>query len=423
MSKEKNFQEQIEGRLDKLHKQGFVFNSLYFSKGSYKPDQRNIPVGNVIEFFNYNKQLLFSMTLPEDVIAIMCDSIVSFKLLDLHTLAMEDKLRHKMIYFFRYDSAMFEELKAELNCYCLEVTKEPKIAFSPKYMPKVYEQKDRKYTLATLPRISQHLKKQILKVADDIEKHQGYHFQINHGNKYRISTATILNLLSSPIMTVNERKVFESVSRAITNSTFVLDTSQTGMEFRVPYKTFKCGLKLSRSTETIPEMITSAFETFKYYGLIDDYSINNDLITFTASGLTQDLQQQNNQRQYGFYNKIPGTKKAPKLAAWLDYLWIILRFTRKNKKLQIALNTLLDKLDLMNLWDGHRIKQIAEWLNDLSRIGIEYGFLKDKGITFNNAIVQRLLKERNSLHEYVILHDVAQCDKDGKQNGRCTVHR
>ena len=405
MAKEKNFQDQIEHRLNKLHKQGFIFNSLYFNGKSYIPDQRDISTENVISFFNYDKQLLFSMTLPEDVIAIVCNSLTSFKLLDLHTLAIEDKTRHKITYFFRYDLAMFEELKAELNCYCIEVTKEPKIAFSPKYMSKVYEEKDRMYTIATLPRISQYLKKQILKVADNLEKHKGYHFQINHGNKYRISTATVLNLLSSPIMTVNERKVLESVSRTITNSTFVLDTTQTGMEFKVPYKTFKSGLKLSRSTETIPEMITSAFDTFQYYGLIDDYSVNDDLITFTASGLAQDLQQQNNQRQFGFYDNIPGNKKAPKLAAWLDYLWIILKFTRKNKKLTIALDTLLDKLDLMNLLDCHRIKQIAEWLNDLSKIGIAYNLLKEKKITFNNTIVQRLLKERGSLHEFLVLND------------------
>lgn len=412
MSKEKKFKEQIESRLVKLHKQGFIFDSLYYNCESYYVDQHDISAETVFNYYSYNKQLLFGITTSDNVISIVCDNLTAFKLLDLHTLAIEDKFNNRITYFFKYDSAVYEELKTELNSYCIRVMKVPRIMFSPKYMPKVYELKDRKYNLANLPRISQHLKKQILKVADDLEQHKGYHFQINHGNKYRISTATILNLLSSPIMSVNERKVFESVSRTITNSTFVLDTSQTGMEFRVPYKTFKGGLKLSRSTETIPEMITSAFETFKYYGLVDVYTVNNNLITFTANGLTQDLQQQNNQRPYGFYDKIPGTKKAPKLAAWLDYLWIILRFTRQNKRLTIALDTLLDKLDLTNLLDGHRIKLIAEWLNELSRIGIEYGFLIDKGITFNNAIVQRLLKERNSLHEYVILHDVAQSGKE-----------
>ena len=407
MAKEKQtFEEQVESRLQKLQNKGMTFTDYVILYGQWKKDQSDVPIGNVISYYNYNKEILFSATFSGDVIGIECDDLISFKLLELNTIAFVDKYNHTFTYFFQYDQATFEELQSELNCQSIRVLKNPLIYFTPRYMPKIYEDNGRKFTLATLPRISQYLIKQILNVANTLEEHQGYHFQINTGNKYRISVSTILNLLSSPVLTVNERKVFESVLRAITNSTYVLDTAQTDKEFRIQLKTFNKGLKLSRNTQTVKELITSAFDTFIYYGLADTFSIDdNNIISFTANQLACELTNQNVQREYGFYNNIPGTKKASRLAAWLDYIWIILRFTRHNKKLQIALDSLLERLNLTHLLDKHRNKDIAEWLNTLSKISIEYNLLVDKKITFNNEIVQALLKDRNSLHKYLILKE------------------
>ncbi len=416
MAKEKQtFLEKVECSLNKLHKKGINFD-LYYYNGKYNLSNENISPAETVKYLDYEKSLLGKMHFEGDVIAIMCDDLISFKLLELNTIALEDKFQHKIVYFFKYEQVIYEQLKEELDCYCIEVNKNTSIPFTLKHLPKVYESKDRKFTYATLPRISQYTIKQILNVANMLEQHKGYHFQINQGNKYRISVSTILNLLSSPVLTVNERKVFESVLRTITNSTYVLDTSQTDKEFRIPIKTFSKGLKLSRNTQTVEELISSAFDTFIYYGLADTFSIDDNIITFTACQLASELTNQNVQREYGFYNNIPGTKKSSKLAAWLDYIWVILKFTRHGKKLQIALDTLLERLDLIHLLDNHRIKDIAEWLNTLSNIGIAYKLLVDKKISFNNETVQTLLKERSSLHKYLILNDVAKSNKDGKRN-------
>lgn len=406
MAKEKQtFLEKVECSLNKLYNKGISFD-LYYYNGKYNLSNQNTSPEETVSILDYNKQMLGKMYFEGDVIAIMCDDLISFKLLELNTIAFEDKFQHKIVYFFKYDQAVYEQLKEELSCYCIEVRKNPAIPFTLKQLPKVYEHKDRKFTYATLPRISQYMIKQILNVADTLEQHQGYHFQINTGNKYRISVSTILNLLSSPVLTVNERKVFESVLRTITNSTYVLDTSQTDKEFRIPIKTFSKGLKLSRNTQTVKELISSAFDTFIYYGLADTFDIDdNNIITFTACQLAGELTNQNVQREYGFYNNIPGTKKSSRLAAWLDYIWVILKFTRHGKKLQIALDTLLERLDLIHLLDNHRIKDIAEWLNTLNNIGIVYNLLVDKKLTFNNQTVQALLKDRSSLHKYLILKE------------------
>lgn len=411
------FLEQVECSLNKLHNKGINFD-LYYYNGSYNLSNKNTLPAETVSILDYNKNMIGKMHFEDDVIAIVCDDLISFKLLELNTIAFEDKFQHKITYFFKYDQAVYEQLKEQIDCYCIEVRKNPSIPFTLKHLPKVYESKDRKFTYATLPRISQYLIKQILNVAETLEQHKGYHFQINQGSKYRISVSTILNLLSSPVLTVNERKVLESVLRAITNSTYVLDTAQTDKEFRIPLKTFSKGLKLSRNTQTVEELIASAFDTFIYYGLADTFSIDNNIITFTASQLASELTNQNVQREYGFYNNVPGTRKASRLAAWLDYIWVILKFTRHGKKLQIALDTLLERLDLIHLLDNHRIKDIAEWLNTLSNIGIAYNLLIDKKITFNNTTVQALLKERGSLHKYLILNDVAKSNKDGKTNAK-----
>lgn len=406
MAKDKQtFLEKVKCSLNKLHNKGINFD-LYYYNGNYQLSNENTSPANTVSILDYNKDMLGKMYFEGDVIAIMCDDLTAFKLLELNTIAFQDKFQHKIVYFFKYEQAIYEQLKEELNCYCIEVRKNPAIPFTLKQLPKVYEHKDRKFTYATLPRISQYMIKQIFNVANTLEQHQGYHFQINTGNKYRVSVSTILNLLSSPVLTVNERKVFESVLRCITNSTYVLDTSQTDKEFKIPLKTFTKGLKLSRNTQTVKELIASAFDTFIYYGLADTFSIDdNNIISFTANQLACELTNQNVQREYGFYNNIPGTKKASRLAAWLDYIWIILRFTRHNKKLQIALDSLLERLNLTHLLDKHRIKDIAEWLNTLSKISIEYNLLVDKKITFNNEIVQALLKDRSSLHKYIILKE------------------
>lgn len=405
MAKEKQtFLEKVECSLNKLHNKGINFD-LYYYNGKYNLSNENISPAETVKYLDYEKSLLGKMYFEGDVIAIMCDDLISFKLLELNTIAFEDKFQHKIVYFFKYEQVIYEQLKEELDCYCIEVNKNTSIPFTLKHLPKVYESKDRKFTYATLPRISQYTIKQILNVANMLEQHKGYHFQINQGNKYRISVSTILNLLSSPVLTVNERKVFESVLRTITNSTYVLDTSQTDKEFRIPIKTFSKGLKLSRNTQTVKELISSAFDTFIYYGLADTFDIDDNIITFTACQLASELTNQNVQREYGFYNNIPGTKKSSRLAAWLDYIWVILKFTRHGKKLQIALDTLLERLDLIHLLDNHRIKDIAEWLNTLNNIGIVYNLLVDKKLTFNNQTVQALLKDRSSLHKYLILKE------------------
>lgn len=405
MVKEKQtFLEKVECSLNKLHNKGINFD-LYYYNGKYNLSNQNTSPEETVSILDYNKQMLGKMYFEGDVIAIMCDDLISFKLLELNTIAFEDKFQHKIVYFFKYEQVIYEQLKEELDCYCIEVRKNPAIPFTLKHLPKVYESEDRKFTYATLPRISQYTIKQILNVANMLEQHKGYHFQINQGNKYRISVSTILNLLSSPVLTVNERKILESVLRCIANSTYVLDTAQTGKEFRIPLKTFSKGLKLSRNTQTVKELISSAFDTFIYYGLADTFSIDDNIITFTACQLASELTNQNVQREYGFYNNIPGTKKSSRLAAWLDYIWVILKFTRHGKKLQIALDTLLERLDLIHLLDEHRIKDIAEWLNTLSNIGIVYNLLVDKKLTFNNQTVQALLKDRSSLHKYLILKE------------------
>ena len=171
MAKDKQtFLKKVECSLNKLYNKGISFD-LYYYNGKYNLSNQNTSPEETISILDYNKQMLGKMHFEGDVIAIMCDDLISFKLLELKTIAFEDKFQHKIVYFFKYDQAVYEQLKEELSCYCIEVRKNPAIPFTLKQLPKVYENKDRKFTYATLPRISQYTIKQILNVAETLEQH------------------------------------------------------------------------------------------------------------------------------------------------------------------------------------------------------------------------------------------------------------
>ena len=111
MAKEKQtFLEQVECSLNKLHNKGINFD-LYYYNGKYNLSNQNTSPEETISILDYNKQMLGKMHFEGDVIAIMCDDLISFKLLELNTIAFEDKFQHKIVYFFKYEQVIYEQLK------------------------------------------------------------------------------------------------------------------------------------------------------------------------------------------------------------------------------------------------------------------------------------------------------------------------
>ena len=90
------------------------------------------------------------------------------------------------------------------------------------------------------------------------------------------------------------------------------------------------------------------------------------------------------------------------MACWLDYLYLIASFTRDNKVLQIALDTLLEKLELTYLIEESRLSRAASIMTTLSQIAVKYGFLMEAH-TFSGNDIKHLLKNRQGLKGYMVL--------------------
>lgn len=338
----------------------------------------------------------------QDMICILCDYL-TFKLLDFKTMTLELPQDDIYCYFFHYDDYFVSQLQ--------DISKDIKRIyvddgfysqyFTKVTMPKVNMPKGKKYNLDCLPYMEMNQLEKFERVVKLLKDNKGGQFQINHGNKYRIPK-TILDMLSRPIFSLNERKVFERILLTITNSTFAI-TRCTSAPFIIKFKDFYKGLKLSRKSESIETIIRQCFDTLHKFGLVDTCDIDdNGNLTFYACSLAEKIKNQNIQREVGFYDNLPGTRQVNIIAAWLDYLYMINSFTRQNKELQIALDSLLAKLHLNHLLEQHRLKDIANIMNTLTKAGMDYSLISGRCL-FNSNVVRDLLKDRQGMKECIYL--------------------
>ena len=336
----------------------------------------------------------------EEATAIIC-SKVEYLLLKLPTMVIYSPLHRYYVYLCKCDKASIQALS---ECTEIKVIplRELYVDFKRSTMPQILMPKGKDLKLKTLPELTYSQVQRIIRLDKQVNLENGYNFQINHGSKYRIPS-TILQLLSNPILTVQEKRIFEEILLTITNSIFVLDTSLTGEKYKVRLKDFIQNIKITRSSDSIKTIIKRAFDKFILYDLIDDYVLDDTgMIIFSCNNLCSKLKRQNITRERGFYDNIPGTKQATIMACWLDYLYLIASFTRDNKVLQIALDTLFEKLELTYLIDESRLSRAASIMTTLSQIAVKYGFLTEEH-TFSSSDIKHLLKNRQGLKGYMVL--------------------
>lgn len=319
-------------------------------------------------------------------------------------------------YIFKYDDYMFnkiqEFLSDENKCIC--VVDYVDYYFTKRTMPKVTMPKDKELKLNNLPLMDIAQLEKLKEVCKLFNENKGAQFQINNGTKYRIPTR-ILDMSSSPILTLNEKKVFEKLLLTITNSTFAI-TRSTSTPYRIKFKDFLKGLKLSRSSQTQKELVEECFQNLQKFNLMEAYEIDESgMLTFYATSLSEKIKSQNTQREFGFYNNVPKTKQNNIISAWLDYLYMIHSFTRHNKTLQISLDSLLAKLELRHLQDKHRLGDIAKILNTLLETSNGYGLTKGECV-FDTKIVKELFKDRQGLKKYIILSDNGEKLKENEND-------
>lgn len=355
----------------------------------------------------------------EDVIAIWCETKLSYVLLDFqNSFSMEVPFPDgtEYCYLFRYDDFMFNKLD-ELFCennIPMWVDSSVNIFFPKANMPKVTIPKDKDgiFTLQSLPYMTRTQFEQIKTVTELLANNKGYQFQINTGTKYRIPNV-ILDDLSYPDLTVNDKKVLEKVLLTITNSTFAITLSTT-TPFRISVKDFCKDLKLSRTNEPKEVLIKKCFVNLCKYNLVDECRFDKEtgMMTIFATALCEKIRHQNMQRQFGFYDDVPKNRQSAVISAWLDYLYMITHFTRQNKILKASLDTVLTKLHLQKLVQGSRLKEIAVTMNKLLAASNAYGLTTGK-CEFTSELVKTLLDDehKSDLKKYITL----VCENEKKE--------
>lgn len=349
---------------------------------------------------------------PNDVICLHL-SRLAYKLLNFNTFSIEldNELFCCLFHYDEFTYKNIDEMFSKINIKGLN--QRFFYNFTKSTMPKINMPKDKAYNLNSLPymEISQFKKlKDICKMLND---NKGVQFQINQGRKYRIPKI-ILDLLSSPYLNLNDKKILEKVLLTITNSTFAI-TRSTSTPYRNRFKDFSKGLKLSRGNETQEALIKACFDNLRKYNLIDTYEIDDTgMLTFYATALSEKIKAQNTQREIGFYDKVPGTRQSRVISAWLDYLYMINSFTRQNKTLQISLDSLLSKLHLNHLLQKHRLKDISKLLNTMLEVSNIYGLTQGE-CNFDSDVIRELLKDRQGLKKYIKL--VEKKTEESKKNG------
>lgn len=359
------------------------------------------------------------LSVPEatNLLFIYCRCSRMYKLLNLPTLSvfLDGELQD---YIVGFSNLTYNQLKDCSNIQLFEHPEQYEYKFDARHMPVVEVPKGKKYTLYNVPVLHQNQIEKIKRIDALLTANEGLHFQINTGSKYRIAPL-ILDFLSHPLLSVNERRVLERVLLAITNSTFVID-AEVGLPFVISFKKFTKDLHLSRSTEKKEDLIASALDTLCKYSLLESYHIDAEtgMITFEAVELAQQIKKQNFQRKIGFYDAVPKTKQASVIASFLDHLFLIDAYKLKQKqpkRIKSGLETLLQMLHQINLLEQHRLTLIAKLLTTLSIAGHNYGFLTEAH-AFSSEEVKKLLKKEEALSKYMEIAKRGEATKEGIEN-------
>lgn len=405
-----NYAETNAKKINFLKKLGFKV----FARGTYVPETSD--TDTILKHLDDElAEKWLTVTESSNLMFINCLNPRMFKLLNLPTLSIfiENELQD---YIVSFSNLTYGQLKACRNITLFHNPEQYAYRFNARRMPIVEVPKGKNYTLYNVPVLHQNQVEKILRLDALLSANQERHFQINKGNKYRIAPL-ILDFLSHPILSVNERKVLERVLLTITNSTFVID-GEAGLPFIVDYKTFTKGLKLSRSTEKKEDLIASALETLCKYSLIESFKIEAGMVTFEAIELSLQIKKQNFQRNIGFYDAVPKTKQASILASFLDQLFLIDSYKLKQKqpkRIKANLETLLQQLNQMKLLEQHRLTLIADLLTNLSQVGHTYRFLTNTH-AFTSEEVKKLLKKDEALCKYMEIAKRGETTKEGIEN-------
>ena len=395
-------QVQNEKKLNKGRQPGFCYDVSQIYNDEYTTVKENVSTEDLLYNLDYSSQYVGEMYPKEQCVCIVCDEL-SFKLLNPKTLWAYEPYFYQYVVFYRFDEYDVKYLADNLvssrirayPCYALTFTK----TTLPKFCPKWSE-----YKIGSLPPITSNDIEKILSIDDDLYQNNGYYYQINElSDKYRIPQA-VCGIMAKSVIPINARVVLEKVLQIMSHSSAIIDNSELEQPYWCSFKAFYKDLTFTGREAKKQDIVINSFNELITIGLVDDFNIDDDdNLVFSSRIMTKHIRQQI-KRNMGYYAKIPGTKQAPFIATFIDYLWWIINCPACYEKITISLETLFCRhLELSRLLIEHRNGEIAKILTLLRKVGQEYGLLQVAPSTqdFTSADVKYLLQHRTELHTFL----------------------
>ena len=409
------YRQKLEKKLNIARKSGFNYNVYFEQNDEFIEHSQDVTTEQLLGLLDEKGYKYVGRLQPlYHCMVIACDTI-SYKLLNFNTLWVFEPYYYSYNFFFEYDEQMYKYLKETLKSKNIEIFHNYAPVFNKfrmlKFCPQLKE-----FQLSTLPQLSDKQLEQILTLDKKFAENPDAYLQINnpHGI-YRMQIA-IEGKLGKHVLQMNTHIVLEHLLQTMSVSTAILDNTNIEQEYVTDYKTFARSLVFSGRKERKDNTINKSLEELVTTGFLDNYAIENGNLYFQSEFMSKHIRQQI-KRNIGFYDGIPGTKQAPFIATFIDYVWWIANSPAHYEKLTISLETLLCKhLGLERLLKEHRLSEIAKILNLLRNIGVEYGLLTmPETITeITSSDVQYLLKNRTELHRHITLKVQLETEKEEK---------
>lgn len=410
-----DFKIKLEKKLNMGRKPGFYYDVMQEYNGKFHEIKSDVSTAELLKYLD-NKDYIEFMQLKKHCICIICDQLF-FKFLNTNTLWAYESYYNNYVLYYDFNETDYKYLFERLKTHHIRVCANFPVAFIKtkmlKFCPKWSE-----FKITSLPKLTSKDIDRILSIYDEFERNKGYYYQINKlSNQYRIPQA-VCGVLAKSVISINTHIVLERILQVMSHSTAILDNSDTEQPYRFNFKTFLKDMTFVGRKAKKQDIVVNALNELISIGLIDKFNISNDSLIFRTSFMTKHIRQQI-KRNTGYYSDIPGSKQAPFIATFINYLAWIINCPAKYDRLTISLETLLSKhLGLSRLLDEHRLNEIAKVLTLLRKIGLDYGLLKPAQNTqdVNSADVKYLLQYRTELHTFMQLQTSSKDEKE-KKNG------
>ena len=404
-----DYRQKQEKKINQGRKPGFTFD-VCLNDENLTNVVKNASTAYILDYLEGN-QYLGKMYPSTPCTCIVCNTLL-FKLLNLPTLwAYEPLSGMYLCYFAPTNESYLNRLQCLNKEDVITVDLNLNLIFNKYTLPK-FSQNCGELKLSTLPQLTPQMLDFIEETAKKVIENKDNFFLINNLKPLYNMPLALSAKLGKTVISINTHILLEHLLQDMTHSSAVIDNTYSDV-YLVDYPQLCKGLTFQGKHKRKDIVINQAFKELQMHGIIDNFDIIDDNLTFKSDLITKHIKQRI-RRNMGFYAQLPPTKQAPIIATFINYLAWISDCPSNFTHLTIALDTLLAQLGVERLLKEHRLSEIAKLLNLLRRYGVEYGLLhmpaEQKEITSKD--VKYLLANRSKLHEYFVLNN----PKKGKES-------